>query len=50
MFSFGRTLSSLDPSQVSNLATASANAKAFMAEVVHLLKAAAPEERAAQVA
>lgn len=50
MFSFGRTLSGLDPSQVSNLATASANAKAFMAEVVHFLKTAAPEEPAAEVA
>lgn len=51
IFSFGRTLSGLDPGQVSNLPAAAANAKAFMVEVVNLLKEqAAPAERAAQVA
>ena len=51
IFSFGRTLSGLDPSQVRNLPAAAANAKAFMVEVVNLLKEqAAPAERAAEVA
>ena len=51
IFSFGRTLSGLDMSQVRNLPAAAANAKAFMVEVVNLLKAeAAPAERAAEVA
>jgi chromosome partitioning protein len=51
IFSFGRTLSGLDPSQVRNLPAAAANAKALMVEVANLLKEqAAPEERAAEVA
>jgi chromosome partitioning protein len=51
IFSFGTTLSGLDPSQVSNLGAATLNAHAFMVEVVNLLKEeAAPAERAAEVA
>jgi len=50
IFSFGRPLSGLDPAQVSNLAAATANANAFMVEIVNLLKEAAPAERAAEVA
>jgi chromosome partitioning protein len=51
IFSFGRTLSGLDPGQVSNLPAAAANAKAFMLEVVNLLKdEAAPAKRMAEVA
>ncbi len=50
IFSFGTTLSGLDPSQVSNLGAATVNANAFMVEVVNLLHEAAPAERAAEVA
>lgn len=51
IFSFGRTLSGLDPGQVSNLPAAAANAKAFMLEVVNLLKdEAAPAKHMAEVA
>jgi chromosome partitioning protein len=51
IFSFGRTLSGLDASQVRNLPSAAANAKEFMVEVVNLLKEeAAVPERAAEVA
>ena len=51
IFSFGRTLSGLDPGQVSNLPAAAADAKAFMLEVVNLLKGeAAPAKRMAEVA
>jgi len=51
IFSFGRTLSGLDASQVRNLPTAAANVKALMVEVVNLLKGkAAPDERVAEVA
>jgi chromosome partitioning protein len=51
IFSYGRTLSGLDPSQVSKVPEAVANAKAFMLEVVNLLKAeTAPAERAEEVA
>jgi chromosome partitioning protein len=51
IFSFGRTLSGLDPNQVRNVPAAAANAKALMVEVVTLLKQdAAPAERAAEVA
>jgi chromosome partitioning protein len=38
IFSFGGTLSSLDSSQVSNIAAAQQNARAFASEVVALLK------------
>ena len=40
MFSFGRPLSGLDPSQAPKLPEAKANARAFMVEVVNLLKGA----------
>ena len=51
IFSFGRTLSGLDPHQVRNVPAAAANAKDLMVEVVTLLKhEAAPTERAAEVA
>jgi chromosome partitioning protein len=51
IFSFGRTLSGLDASQVRNLPSAAANAKEFIVEVVNLLKEeAAVPERAAEVA
>src|SRR5271166_290018 len=49
MFAFGQTLSGLDPSQVPNLPAAIANTKAFMAEVVALLKSTT-QPRAAEVA
>jgi chromosome partitioning protein len=38
LFSFGGTLSSLDPTQVRNISAAVDNARAFAAEVVKLLK------------
>lgn len=38
IFSFGGTLSKLDPSQVSNIKAAASNARTFAAEVVTLLK------------
>ncbi len=38
LFSFGGTLSDLDPSQVNNIPAAKTNARAFMAEVVSMLK------------
>jgi chromosome partitioning protein len=38
IFSFGGTLSKLDPSQVSNIKAAASNARALAAEVVALLK------------
>jgi chromosome partitioning protein len=51
LFTFGRMLSGLHPTQVSNLPGAAANAKALMVEVVNLLKEeAAPAPRAAEVA
>jgi chromosome partitioning protein len=39
IFAFGGTLSGLDPKEVSNIPAAVANARAFVAEVVTLLKA-----------
>jgi chromosome partitioning protein len=48
LFSFGGTLSSLNPQQVSNLEAAIINARAFAGEVIGMLRAA-PEE-AVQVA
>ena len=45
IFSYGGTLSSLDPAQVSSLATAKQNARAFAAEVVALLKSNADPAR-----
>jgi len=47
IFSFGGTLSGLDPAQVSNVRAAVANARAFAAEVVSLLKSKAPAAEAA---
>lgn len=43
IFSFGGTIDTLSPSQVSNLPAASANARAFAAEVVRLLRTAMPK-------
>jgi chromosome partitioning protein len=51
IFSYGQSLSGLDPDQVSRLGTAAANAKAFMIEIVNFFKdETAPVERAAEVA
>ena len=46
IFSFGGTLSRLDPTQVSNIKAATSNARAFAAEVVALLKRQAPAKAA----
>ncbi len=43
IFSFGGTIDALLPSQVSNLAAASANARAVAAEIVSLLRPAMPK-------
>ena len=45
LFSFGGTLSSLNPQQVSNLEAAIINARAFAGEVIGMLRAA-PQETA----
>ena len=50
IFSFGGTLAGLDPAQVTNIKAALANARAFAAEVVALLKGAAPVTKAEKVA
>jgi chromosome partitioning protein len=52
VFSFGGTLSGLDPSQVTNIKAANTNARAFAAEVVAMLKGKVPVEAkaAAEVA
>ena len=50
IFSFGGTLSSLDPSQASNIKAAAANARAFAVEVITLLKAKVPATAAVEVA
>ncbi len=42
IFAFGGGLSNLDPAQVTNIPAATANARAFAAEVVGLLKVATP--------
>jgi chromosome partitioning protein len=42
IFAFGGGLSNLDPAQVTNIPAATANARAFAAEVVGMLKAATP--------
>jgi chromosome partitioning protein len=42
IFAFGGGLSNLDPAQVTNISAATANARAFAAEVVGLLRAATP--------
>jgi chromosome partitioning protein len=44
LFSFGGTLESLSPKQVSNLDAAIANARAFAAEVISLLRAVSADE------
>lgn len=46
LFSFGGTLHDLDPSQVSNLPAANANATRLVAEVIEMLQAT-KKERAA---
>jgi chromosome partitioning protein len=50
LFAFGGTLSGLDPTQVSNIAAAVANARLFTNEIVTVLKAKAPISRAEEVA
>ena len=50
IFSFGGTIDTLMSSQVSNLPAASANARAFAAEVVSLLRTAKPKGRKERVA
>jgi chromosome partitioning protein len=49
IFSFGGTLAGLDPAQVTNIKAALANARAFAAEVVALLKGAASVAKAEEV-
>jgi chromosome partitioning protein len=50
IFSFGGTLSGLDAMQVTNITAAVANARAFAAEVVGLLKGKMPASKAVEVA
>jgi chromosome partitioning protein len=50
IFSFGGTLESLDPTQVSNVAAAVANGRAFAAEVITKLRQEASQAKAAEVA
>ena len=50
IFSFGGTLESLDPAQVSNVAAAVGNARAFAAEVITKLRQEASQTKAAEVA
>jgi len=50
IFSFGGTLSQLDPSQVTNIKAAITNANAFAAEVIGMLKARAAIQAPAEVA
>lgn len=50
IFSFGGTIDSLLPSQVSNLPAASSNARAVAAEVVSLLRTAMPAQRKGKAA
>lgn len=50
IFAFGGTLTGLDESQVPNIAASMANARAFAAETVALLKAARTAEPARKVA
>jgi chromosome partitioning protein len=45
IFSFGGTIQTLLPSQVSNLAAAASNARAFAAEVVAMLRETAPMKK-----
>jgi chromosome partitioning protein len=50
LFSFGGTLESLDPQQVSNLPAATVNARAFAGEVLAMLRGRPAEEAVAEVA
>ena len=50
IFSFGGTLESLDPTQVSNVAAAVGNGRAFAAEVVTKLRQDTASTKAAEVA
>ena len=50
VFSFGGTIDTLLPSQVSNLAAAAVNARAFTAEVVSILRATAVNKREGRAA
>jgi chromosome partitioning protein len=50
IFSFGGTLESLDPAQVSNLSAAAANARAFAGEVVAMLRQRAKPSLKVEVA
>jgi chromosome partitioning protein len=50
IFSFGGTLESLDPTQVSNLQAALANARAFAGEVVAMLRQSATPSLKVEVA
>jgi chromosome partitioning protein len=45
IFSFGGTIETLQPSQVSNLQAAAANARAFAAEVVAMLRETTPAKK-----
>ncbi|MBV8912580.1 MAG: hypothetical protein JOZ05_06015 [Acetobacteraceae bacterium] len=45
IFSFGGTIETLQPAQVSNLPAASANARAFAAEVVTMLRETAEPKK-----
>jgi chromosome partitioning protein len=50
LFSFGGTLESLDPMQVSNVEAAVSNARAFAGEVIAKLRQETPQTKAAEVA
>ena len=50
IFSFGGTLESLDPTQVSNLEAAVGNARAFTGEVITKLRQDIPQTKASEVA
>ncbi len=50
IFSFGGTLESLDPMQVSNVEAAVGNARAFVGEVIAKLRQEASQTKAAEVA
>jgi len=50
MFAFGGTLAGLDPAQVSNIAAARANARAFASEVLETLKKALSARQSKEVA
>ena len=50
IFSFGGTLASLDPTQVSNLEAAVGNARAFTGEVITKLRQDIPQTKASEVA